>query len=172
MAVRVCALPADAFLHRYGQGGGYADCYVVETAGQIPLGAYVEAFYTTWLFKLERAVLSLAGRPSTDDQAKQLAAGTSSAFAAWSIETRAEDQLLMCDDTARTQSWFKVAPVPGASSRRTRLYFGSGVTPIRHRATGRVTLGPVFRALLGFHKLYSRALLAAARTRLERTVRP
>lgn len=172
MDIRTCALPADAFLQRYDQGGGYADCFVVETTGQIALGPYVEAFYTTWLFKLERALLSLAGQPSTDVQASQLAAGTASDFAAWNVEARADDQLLMCDVTARTRSWFKVAPVQGEAPGKTQLYFGSAITAIRHRATGRATIGPVFLALAGFHKLYSRALLATARRRLERMVQP
>ncbi len=162
------SLPADALLRRYEHGGGYADCYVVEVSGLISLSQYVEAFYTTGLFKSERAVLSLAGRPSSDIQAWQVAAGTGSTFAAWSVEERAEDQLLMCDVTARTRSWFKVAPVPDEVSDRTLLYFGSAITAVKKGATGRMTIGPVFQALLGFHILYSRALLAAAIRRIER----
>jgi hypothetical protein len=50
----------------------------------------------------------------------------------------------------------------------TSLYFGSAVVPVRSPKTGRTRLGPVFSALLGFHKLYSRVLLRAARRRLYR----
>ena len=69
------------------------------------------AFYTTWLFRLERWILRLAvARPSTDEEAHQLARGEREAFAAWSVEARAPDQLLMCDFTGRTRSWLMVVP--------------------------------------------------------------
>jgi hypothetical protein len=48
----------------------------------------------------------------------------------------------------------------------TRLYFGSAVIPVIHKKSGRPTLGFTFRSLLGFHKIYSRVLLYAARLRL------
>ncbi len=168
MSVRSCALPAEAFLRRYDHGGSYADCFVVEASGLIPLSQYVEAFYTTGLFKAEQAVLSLARRPSTDIQANQVAVGSGSTFAAWSVEDRSEDQLLLCDVTARTRSWFMVTPVPNEISDRTLLYFGSAITAVRKEPTGRMTIGPVFKALTEFHILYSRALLAAAKKRIER----
>lgn len=168
MPIRSCALPAEAFLRRYDHGGGYADCFVVEASGLISLSQYVEAFYTTGLFKAERAVLSLSGRPSSDVQANQVAVGAGSNFSAWSVEDRAEDQLLMCDVTARTRSWFMVTPVQNEASDRTLLYFGSAITAVRKGTAGRMTIGPVFKSLTGFHILYSRALLAAAKKRIER----
>ena len=57
------------------------------------------------------------------------------------------------------------APDDGAA---TRLYFGSAVVPIRDHATGESKMGFAFEALIGFHTLYSRVLLNAARARLER----
>ena len=164
MVVQTCALPAQSLLIGYCRGGGYADCFVIETEARISLARYVEAFYTSWLFKLERLVLTLASRPSSDLQAVDLAAGRGCAFAAWDVESRAVDQLLMRDITGRTRSWFMVVPAAGG----TRLYFGSAVTAKRYRTTGPATVGPVFRALVRFHGLYSRALLAAARRRLQR----
>jgi len=51
------------------------------------------AFYTTLVFKLERLILKLAvSRPSTDAQAKQLAAGSIDEFSAWHVEARSENQ--------------------------------------------------------------------------------
>lgn len=164
MTVQACAIPDRAFLRRYAHGAGYTDCYVTESAGAISLAAYVEAFYTTFLFKLERAVLTLAARPSTDRQAKALAIGADSSFAAWRVEERAEDQLLTCDLTARTRSWFMVEPAPNGVHDATRLYFGSAVTAITDETTAREAIGSVFQALLGFHKLYSCALLRALST--------
>jgi len=166
--IRACPIPDASLLHDYARGGGYADCYVTEVQGAIALPTYVEAFYTTWLFKVERAMLTLTARPSTDAQAKELAAGRRSAFAAWSVEKRAEDQLLMCDFAQRTRSWFMTVPTGGNGGPGTRLYFGSAITAVTDGATGRETIGGGFQALLGFHKLYSRALLGGAKARLER----
>lgn len=166
-AIHRCDLPADALLQRHAGAGAYADCYAVDVAGRVSHAAFVEAFYTTWVFKLERLVLRLfASRPSTDDEARQLAAGTRDSFAAWSVEGRAADQLLLGDFTGRTKSWLMVAAAEGTASPKTRLYFGSAVVPVRGRRTGEASLGWVFRALLGFHQLYSRILLGAARVRL------
>jgi hypothetical protein len=49
-----------------------------------------------------------------------------------------------------------------------RLYFGSAVVLVTDKASGQVRMGFRFKALLGFHKLYSRILLYAARSRLAR----
>ena len=53
-----------------------------------------------------------------------------------------------------------------AAATRTRLYFGSAVIP-RVGADGERKFGLAFHALIGLHKLYSRALLKAAISRLE-----
>lgn len=163
--------PPDALLKKYQGGGVYADCYVTQTARHVSHAEYVEAFYTTPLFKLERLLLAwLVSKPSTDAQASQLASGTLDSFAAWSVEERREDQLLMCDFQGRTRSWLMVAPAEGESAESTRLYFGSAVVPARTPSAGTETpdLGWTFRLLLGFHKLYSRALLFSAKSRLMR----
>jgi len=164
VAIQACALPAQALLKAYSWSGGYTDCFVIETDARISLARYVEAFYTSWLFRLERLVLTLAARPSSDLQAVELAAGRGTAFAAWEVESRAVDQLLMRDVTGRTRSWFMVAPAAGC----TWLYFGSAITATRQGCPEQPTVGPVFRALVKSHELYSRALLAAARRRLQR----
>ena len=128
---------------------------------------FVEAFYTGGVFKIERLLLKLAlSKPSTDAQAKQLAAGELEYFSAWRVEGRTTNQLLMCDVGGRTRSWLMVTPV--ANSPATQLYFGSAVVPAKSRSGGRQSMGFLFTALLGFHKLYSRVLLGSARARLER----
>ncbi len=121
---------------------------------------YVEAFYTTAVFKAERLLLKwFASRPSTDSQAGDLARGSLDAFAAWTVEGRSPGQLLLADVTGRTRSWLMTASNADGS---TRLYFGSAVVPATHARTGRKGLGLLFRSLLGFHKLYSRILLFAS----------
>ena len=164
-------LPHGALLGKYQSRGAYADCYVTEVARPVSQAEYVQAFYTTPLFRLERLLLAwLVSKPSTDAQASQLALGPLDSFAAWSVEERREDQLLMCDFQGRTRSWLMVVPMKGENSGGTRLYFGSAVVPARAARAGTRTpdLGLTFRLLLGFHKLYSRALLFAAMSRLMR----
>jgi hypothetical protein len=74
------------------------------------------------LFKLERLLLArLVSKSSTDAQAGQLACGTLDSFAAWSVEERREDQLLMCDFPGRTRSWLMVSAMEGENSEGTRL---------------------------------------------------
>ena len=63
-----------------------------------------------------------------------------------------------------TRSWLMVA---AAGENATRLYFGSAVVPVVDRKSGKSTMSFTFRALIGFHKLYSRALLRAAASRLD-----
>jgi len=151
--IRSCELPSGALLRRYRVSRAYADCYVAEVAHPVSHAEFVEAFYTTAVFRLERLILRLlVSRPSTDAEARELARGERSSFAAWTVEGRTENQLLLRDLTGRTRSWLMVSG--------TRLYFGSAIT----------SLGPMFRALLGFHKLYSRVLLWAAALRLSRRI--
>ena len=166
MSIYRCSLPPDAFLQRYAGNDGYADCFRVDVPGAIGLGRYVEAFYTTRLFKAERAILSLAGHPSSDAEAALVAQGETSRFAAWHVEARADDQLLMCDVTGRTRSWFKVASNQDGD---TTLYFGSAVTAVETGKSGRRSMGLVFNVLLPVHILYSRALLAAAKRKIARS---
>jgi hypothetical protein len=162
-----CPLPDGALLGRYIQNGHYADCYSVDIPESVSSAKFVTAFYTTWVFKLERLFLQLlVAKPSTDVEAEKVALGRSDFFAAWSVESRAENQLLMCDFLRRTRSWFMVVPVRVNGAPGTRLYFGSAVVPSKDRRTGRPTLGIGFRAMLGFHKLYSKVLLSAAKSRL------
>jgi hypothetical protein len=159
-------LPGHALLARYGGEQGYADCYVTAVPHRVTQAQYIEAFYTTRLFKLERVLLAvLARRPSTDAEAGELALGERDRFAAWTVEGRTADQLLLADAMGGTRSWLMAEPGEGGS---TRLYFGSAVVPRRRGGSDQPRMGFLFHALLGFHRLYSRALLRAARRRLGR----
>lgn len=166
--IHACALPDAALLVRYRDAGAYTDCYAIELAGAFSHAEYVEAFYTTALFKVERALLrSFAGKTSTDSEVRELATGRRDSFAAWMVEARSVDQLLLSDFRAQTRSWLMTAPGADASKHGTRLYFGSAVVPITDRKSGNSTMSFAFRALIGFHKLYSRGLLRAAASRLD-----
>jgi len=168
--IRPCALPEGALLRKYRERGTYTDCYATEVAWPVSRAEFVEAFYTTAVFKIERGILKwLAAKPSTDMEARQLASGALDAFAAWRVEGGAPDQLLLRDFSGRTRSWLMVLPIENDDgSASTRLYFGSAVVPVVSGEAGQASLGFAFGALMGFHKLYSRVLLNAASARLAR----
>lgn len=162
-SVHRCELPRDAVLRKYVAEGAYTDCYATEIAASVSFADYVEAFYTSAPFKAERLVLRwLVAKPSSDAEARRLACGEVNTFAAWSVEHRAPDQLLLCDFLRRTRSWLMIVPLGGGG---VRLYFGSAVIPVGIGA-GDKRLGFPFNVLLGFHRLYSQVLLHAARSRV------
>jgi hypothetical protein len=169
--IRPQPLPAHSLLNPYA-ANGYADCFVADLAGAITHAQYVEAFYTSWLFKLERFVLRwLVAKPSTDEEAHALALGNRDQFAAWSVEARAPEQLLVRDYQGKTCSWLMVEPGFENNKAITRLYFGTGIVTRIDRHTGERRLTFFFRALMPLHQIYARALLSAARARLVDRVR-
>lgn len=166
-------MPDDVLLGRYRSASPgetvapYTDCFVTIHNDAINLEQFVFAFYTTWIFNLERQILRFAvNKPSTDEDALMVANGSTDQFAAWFVEDRTTTQLLMCDFRKRTRSWFMVAPV--GDGARTTLYFGSAVVPHRHPGTGQLGMGTAFRLLVAFHKVYSHILFRSAVSRLDR----
>ena len=136
-AIRRCELPAGALLNRYSASGAYVDCYVAEIAGIVSHAEFVEAFYTSAVFKLERSILRLLiSRSSTDTQAKQLAQGTLSSFAAWSVEGRAPDQLLLVG-----LHWPHQVLAHGGRGRQHRNAKHPAVFRLRRRAKGEIRRG-------------------------------
>ncbi|MEZ5956790.1 MAG: hypothetical protein R3C27_06230 [Hyphomonadaceae bacterium] len=160
-SITPCELPAGALLGEYAARGAYIDCFATEIAANAPFASYVEAFYTSAAFRPERWVLALIGKASNDADVRRLAYEAAPTFAAWSVEARVPDQLLLCDFLSRTRSWLMVAPIEGG----VRLYFGSAVVPVGVGA-GAGRLGFPFDAMVPFHRLYSRVLLSGARSRL------
>ena len=166
-SIKKCPVPANTLLEKYMSPGTYVDCYWTELPGQISFPEFVFVFYTTFLFKLERYILTFSvSKPSTDQQARQLADDEIRSFAAWHVENRGDNELLMCDFVGRTRSWLMAVPVLTTVDTRTRLYFGSAVVPVRNLKTGELSLGWVYQGLLGFHKIYSALLLYSAASRL------
>ncbi len=163
-------LPQNSLLIKYQQQGAFTDCYYLDLPRTVTQTDYIEAFYTTRLFKVERALLSsLAAKPSSDLQAAQLAKGETIEFAAWRVEDRTPNQLLLREFTGRTRSWLMTDAAAEVGSGTTRLYFGSAVVPVETSGSGQGSFGFLFHALSGFHKLYSRALLSAAASALTRS---
>jgi hypothetical protein len=164
--VNVAPMPEDAFLRRYADSGNSnTDCYATEFERNLRLDECIEAFYTSPVFKLERFVLSTVfGKPSTDSQAREFALDERNTFAAWHVEERNLQQILLSDFRGRTRSWLMVEPLLKGTS--TRLYFGSAVVFPREES-GRIT-GPshAFKMLVFFHQIYSRVLLSVTRRSL------
>ncbi len=168
-SVEKCPIPPNTLLDRYSTQGTYADCYSTEIPGQVVFPDFVFAFYTTTLFKLERLILKVAvSKPSTDHEARQLSDGTNETFAAWYVEGRTENEILMRDFEGRTRSWLMVAPMNTRRGARTRLYFGSAVVPVPNPKTGKLSLGFKYHARLRFHRVYSVLLLYSAKLRIRR----
>lgn len=162
--LRPCPLPPEALLSTYTRPGSFTDCYTTGVAATVALPQFIEALYTGRVFRLERFLIKLfLSRPCTDEQVRQLGRGEVAEFSAWRVEGRTPTQLLLCDVAGRTRSWLMVSP---AGAGGTTLYFGSAVVGQPRPGGGTPRMGFVFGALLGFHKLYSRVLLGAARARL------
>lgn len=149
--------PHEALHAKYGETGAYIDCFTTVTPGRVSHPEFVEAFYTSRVFKLERLILRwTVDKPSTDAQARELAEGGRARFAAWKVEDRSADQLLMCDYLGHMRSWLMVTAAERDGRPATRLHFGSVVTA-RHFP---------FNVLLAIHRFYSRILLRSAIARL------
>ncbi|MBB6124908.1 hypothetical protein [Sphingobium subterraneum] len=160
-------LPEHSLLSAYNTKGYYTDCFAIEVARDISQQQFVTAFYTSRLFKVERFILKwLVTKPSTDQEAKQLAIGSTDSFAAWTVEGRMPEQLLLCDYQGRTRSWLMVEPIGSGTETATQLFFGTGVVSATNRTTGRKSMQIPFHLLLGFHRLYARALLRSAAVNL------
>ena len=70
------SLPEHALLAKFARRGAYTDCYVTAVPRNVTHAEFVEAFYTSWLFKLERLILTwFAEKPSTDPEARALSRG-------------------------------------------------------------------------------------------------
>jgi hypothetical protein len=161
-SVSKAPLPEGALLQEFVDLGEYTDCFVVLVGQDVAFPEYVESFYTTSLFKAERLVLKfLISRPSTDEEARQISRNELHTFAAWKEHSRSDNQLVMMDFRQQTCSWFMLAPQMDG----TLLYFGSAVMRKQETSSGR-KMKWTYRCLLGFHRLYSRALLHAAAHRL------
>jgi hypothetical protein len=169
--ISACELPQTSFLLALRDEGAYTDCYCVDIARKITHVEFVETFYTTWLFKLERSLIRVfASKHSTDREANELARSEREDFAVWRVERRGREQILLADQSGRTRSWLMVVPNMDANGAEvTRLYFGSALIPGTDRKTGKKRFGALFTSLLGFHHVYSRALLRAAVSRLSRS---
>lgn len=161
-----CALPKEALLSRYANSDNYTDCLVFDLSQTVTFERYVIAFYSSRAFRPERLVLAwLLGMPSTADDIAALARGSASQFAAWTVEGRAERQILLCDYQRRTRSWLMVSQLHDGA---TRLWFGSAVVHSGQIGVRRRIGAVLFTLLLPVHRLYARLLLRSAARLIEK----
>lgn len=162
--INLIDLPDESLLKTYESEGTFTDCYTVNLNTAVTFEQYVQNFYSTPLFKVERFLLKVfAGYPSSDETAKLLANGETDKFAAWTVEGRSKNQILLCDVSGRTRSWLMLDRRTDTGSQ---LYFGSAVVRKLNPKSGKTEMGRLFKILLGFHKLYSKLLLNSAKEKL------
>lgn len=163
----------------------YRDCFVREVREDVAFEEFVTRFYSSWAFTPERIALSLIDRGASTEDARKLAYGEADSFAAWNVverrsanglvaehgpagsasptgcpqarkgrgdrtpdgaRTTQNAEILLQDFSGATASWLSVEALEGG----TKLYFGSWV----RRADS-----PLVKALMPFHRWYSRVLL-------------
>lgn len=160
-------LPAFALLSRYAsRPGHHTDCFVTEIEGQVSIAEYTEAFFHSPVLRIERQLLRLIAPASSYAQVQALATGTGTTLAGWELESRTEDQLLLSVMGGGIRTWLMVEE----AGDKTRLLFGSAVIP-RNADSENPKIDWHINALMGFHNLYSRIVLAAARGQLKRMTR-
>jgi len=157
MIARACDVPRDGLLAPYARDAEtYTDCFEAMSVHEVDLAAFIRAFYTTGLFRMERAVLSVfLRRWISDAQVADLAQGAAS-FAVWTVEGRGAREIVLSDARGLTRSYLAVSPKAGGV---TRLVFGSAVVGPQGRG---------MRALMPLHRLYSKLLLRTAVWRIAR----
>ena len=149
--VRRAEVPASSLIARYlADPASHVDAYVA--SGDATLEAFVRAFFSTPIFRLERRLLRLAGKMSSDAQVNDLASGAGSAMAAWVVEDRSATELLMKVPGSPIRTWLAVG--------QGELWFGSAIVA----EGGKVPF--LAKALMPFHHVYSRTLLRAAAKRV------
>ncbi len=150
------APPPDAALTAYqAREGCHTDCFFIDVPGTLTLQTYIELFFDTWLFRLERRILALTGfGPAGLPEIQALASGQTETFAAWTVEIRTPTQILMNVAKSPIRTWLQVEPTPTGA----RLYFGSAVLPNpKSNRINRLTT-----ALTPLHLIYAKSLLGAA----------
>ncbi|MEE2945352.1 MAG: hypothetical protein VX444_09285 [Pseudomonadota bacterium] len=166
-SIRPCPHPETSFLKAYNSlPGHYTDCFETVVDGQVSLSELVEAFFTSPVLRLERKLLGLVGMPSTTAAVTALANGAGTNVSGWETEQRDETQLLLAIFQNGIRTWLMVEP----DDTGTKLFFGSAVVP-KNADSENPKLDWWVKAFMGFHLLYSRIVLAAAKIQVRRSKR-
>ncbi len=170
MRIDETPLPENALLQKYVKSGDYTDCFSVVIDKHVSQADFIEAFYNSRVFKLERFILTcLVFKPSSDRQAAQLAIGTIEKYAAWNLEARNENQLLMCDFKQATRSWLMTEKIEPNESTQTRLFFGSALIARTNQQNNEKSIPFLIKSMVPAHQFYSKCLLNSTAAKLLRT---
>lgn len=162
-------IPDKALIETYARiKGGHTDCYYVDVPRYVTLSEFIQTFFSSPVFRLERLLLNMSptGR-STDQDIANLASGTGNTMAVWKVDAREENQLIMSAGNGPIRTWLKV-DTDYPETGKTRLFFGSALAPTRNKNGEQRKLSWVFKVSLGFHGFYSQLLLSLAARRLTR----
>ncbi|KAJ1621109.1 hypothetical protein T492DRAFT_1072875 [Pavlovales sp. CCMP2436] len=184
--VHEVAIPPDSALGQQvaaslgGSGGCASDAFacIVPLPRGVQLAAlnerYMRAFFTSPLFRAERAILAAAGYPSTDAE-----------IAVMRFDRPGTDRVAIFDLTSRSASsgldealyswspsgrtWFGVRDGPNAHSAE--LLCGSAILDVPAAPFSNAPLGEQLKGALAYsfwplHRAYGQLLLAEARLRL------
>lgn len=144
-------VPPDSLLAAFGPASAYRDTFTRTVPGSVSLEGFITRFYCSMAFRPERLALGLIGRGASNAGAMKLARAETQSFAAWNVIERRDDQILLQDFSGATASWLSVRPESSDTGLGTQLLFGSWVgQPDR----------PLVKALMPFHRWYSRWLLS------------
>jgi len=124
---------------------------------------FINAFFNSWLFRIERLILKLTlKKPATDQDITKLANGMSNTMTAWRIEQRDDNQILLEVPDTPIRTWL----MREDAGDHTNLYFGIAILPMRTDKNGKPAMSHISIVLMGFHQLYARALLYLAKRAL------
>ncbi len=163
--VAPCPIPNTTFLedltHREGN---YTDCFVTDISEGVSISEFISAFFGSPVLRLERRLLALISAKSTAADVAAVANGTGTKIALWTVDQRDDTQIILKAASGGIRTWMMVSRT---SEETTRLYFGSALVP-EASENGEIKLRFSTRALMGFHKLYSRIVLWSARKQLHK----
>eukprot|EP00123_Amoebidium_parasiticum_P021633 comp70918_c0_seq1/m.48123 comp70918_c0_seq1/g.48123 ORF comp70918_c0_seq1/g.48123 comp70918_c0_seq1/m.48123 type:complete len:227 (-) comp70918_c0_seq1:452-1132(-) len=189
--IQLARAPTRSLLQRrVAKYGIYGDAFAVRASvgGRLGTAApeevlklYMDSFFTSPVFKLERFILRLArqGRPVTDSDIRSYEYEKGDAVQVFTVVETTHTEALFCwDEKLHGYTWFAVqrAGQQPALTEEVGVSEGSGEVVLlfgsalkgggADEVNGAMSL--FWRTALAFHVAYSRLLLAAALRRFER----
>jgi len=162
------AIPTHSFMQPFTEiEGCSADAFKSSVEFPVALEEFIQAFFGSTAFQMERTLLKIMGKPYVSPaDIKALAAGQQAQFAIWQVKERSDHEIMLKVGDGPIRSWLMVLP---EQNGKTSLYFGSAVLPQGKTKNGTPQIGFLFRTLIGFHNFYSRLLLNSAIKKLIQT---
>lgn len=163
ITVKRIGVPEGSFLKAYeGREGCETDCFQADVPGHPDIDRFVHIFFDTWVFRIERRLLALLGEDyATSEDVAALAGRSSDTLAAWTVQDRSADEIILAFKRPRGRTWLQATQLDG-SLGSTRLRFGSALLPNIDSEGQTASISWGLKIGLPLHRLYARLLLAAA----------